>query len=120
MVKIPESELILPSVTIQGMVAILKEAGVKVEERHLSYGEFLDRVKAKDLVVAASVGTAGIMNRCQKLVCVDRLNAVAAVHHVDTEHPLYVKLAEAKARYWDIYKDKARLADGMKLYKYVL
>jgi branched-chain amino acid aminotransferase len=119
-VKIPESELILPSVTIQGMVAILREAGIKVEERHLRYGELLDRVKTKDLVVAASIGTAGIMNRCQKLVCVDRSNAVAAVHHVDTSHPLYTALAEAKTRYWDIYKEKARLADGMKLYKYVL
>jgi branched-chain amino acid aminotransferase len=119
-VKIPESELILPSVTIQGMVAILRERGVKVEERHLRYGELVDRVKAKDLVVAASIGTAGIMNRCQKLVCVDRSNAVAAVHNVDAKHALYTALAEAKARYWDIYKEKARLADGMKLYKYVL
>jgi branched-chain amino acid aminotransferase len=119
-VKIPESELILPSVTIQGMVSILREADVKVEERHLKYGELVDRVKTNDLVVAASIGTAGIMNRCQKLVCVDRSNAVAAVHHVDTKHPLYAKLADAKAYYWDIYKEKARLADGMKLYKYVL
>ncbi|MCK7480538.1 MAG: hypothetical protein M0C28_27380 [Candidatus Moduliflexus flocculans] len=36
------------------------------------------RVRAKELVVAASIGTAGIMNRCQKLVCVDEKNAVAA------------------------------------------
>jgi branched-subunit amino acid aminotransferase/4-amino-4-deoxychorismate lyase len=119
-VKIPESELILPSVTIRGMVGLLQDMGVKVEERHIKYGELVDRVKAKDLVVAASVGTAGIMNRCQKLLCVDESNAVAATHTVDTKHPLYGRLAEAKARYWDIYKEKARIAPGMKLFKYAL
>jgi branched-chain amino acid aminotransferase len=119
-IKIPESELILPSVTIQGIVAILREMGVRIEERHVTYGELVERVKANDLVVAASIGTAGIMNRCQKLVCVDEKNEVAATHVVDTEHPLYGKLAEAKAYYWDIYKDKAKLPLGMNLYKYAL
>jgi hypothetical protein len=60
------------------------------------------------------------MNRCQKLLCVDRANAVAATHVPDVGHPLYAKLAEAKTRYWDIYKEKAPLAAGMKLFKYVL
>jgi branched-subunit amino acid aminotransferase/4-amino-4-deoxychorismate lyase len=119
-VKIPESELILPSVTIQGMVTILREMGVRVEERHLTYGEFIDRVKSKDLVVAASVGTAGIMNRCQKLLCVDEGNAVIATHVPDAGHALYAKLAEAKAYYWNIYKEKVKLPAGMKLHKYVL
>jgi len=119
-VKIPESELILPSVTIQGMVAILKEMGVKIEERHVAYGELLERAKSRDLVVAASIGTAGIMNRCQKLVCVDKDNAVAAVHTPDVQHPLYKKLAEAKAYYWDIYREKAKLPAGMNLFKYAL
>jgi branched-chain amino acid aminotransferase len=119
-VKIPESELILPSITIQGMVSILREMAVKVEERHVTYGELVDRIKKKNLVVAASIGTAGIMNRCQKLLCVDKTNAVAATHVPDTKHPLYAKLAEAKAHYWDIYKEKARLAAGMNLFKYVL
>jgi branched-chain amino acid aminotransferase len=119
-VKIPESELILPSVTIQGMVTILREMGTKVEERHVSYGELLQRVRANELVVAASIGTAGIMNRCQKLVCVDEKNEIAATHTVDAEHPLYARLAEAKAFYWDIYKDKAKLPAGMNLYKYAI
>ena len=119
-VKIPESDLILPSVTIQGMVALLREAGVKVEERHVRYGELVDRVKSRELVVAASVGTAGILNRCQKLLCVDKANAVVATHVPDTSHALYGRLAEVKARYWDIYKEKARIAQGMKLFKYVL
>jgi branched-subunit amino acid aminotransferase/4-amino-4-deoxychorismate lyase len=118
--KIPEHELILPSVTIQGMVVILKEMGVKVEERHITYGELVDRAKTKDLVVAASIGTAGIMNRCQKLLCVDKANAVAATHIPDTKHPIYAKLAEAKAYYWDIYREKAKLVPGMNLFKYTL
>ena len=119
-VKIPESELILPSVTIQGMVTILRDMGTNVEERHVTYGELIRWVQTKDLVVAASVGTAGIMNRCQKLVCVDDTNAPAAVHTVDTGHTLYARLAEAKALYWDIYREKAKLPAGMNLYKYAL
>jgi branched-chain amino acid aminotransferase len=119
-IKIPESELILPSVTIQGMVTILREMGVNVDERHVTYGELVRRVKANELVVAASVGTAGIMNRCQKLVCVDKASAITAIHVPDTGHALYTKLAEAKAYYWDIYREKAKLPTGMNLFKYAL
>jgi branched-chain amino acid aminotransferase len=119
-IKIPESDLILPSVTIQGMVAILREMGTKVEERHVDYGELIRWVQAKELVVAASIGTAGIMNRCQKLVCVDEENAAVAVHTADTGHALYARLAEAKAYYWDIYREKAKLPTGLNLYKYAL
>jgi branched-chain amino acid aminotransferase len=119
-VKIPESELILPSVTIRGMVTILKDMGVKVEERHVAYGELVRLVKANELVVAASVGTAGIMNRCQKLVLVDEKNASAATHVPDKGHPIYAKLAEAKAYYWDIFREKVKLPAGMNLYKYSL
>jgi len=119
-IKIPESELILPSVTIQGMVTILREMGTKVEERHVPYGELLRLVRANDLVVAASIGTAGIMNRCQKLVLVDEVNAVAATHVPDKGHPLYTRLAEAKAYYWDIYREKVKLPAGMNLFKYAL
>ncbi|HPW18453.1 MAG TPA: hypothetical protein PLP83_08760 [Candidatus Aminicenantes bacterium] len=119
-VKIPESELILPSVTIRGLVTILREMGVKVEERHMSYGELVDRTRAGELVVAASVGTAGIMNRCQKLVLVDERNAAAATHLPDKGHPLYARLAEAKAYYWDIFREKVKLPSGMNLYKYAL
>jgi branched-subunit amino acid aminotransferase/4-amino-4-deoxychorismate lyase len=119
-VKIPESVLILPSITIQGMVIILRDMGVKVEERQVTYGELIRRIRAEELVVAASIGTAGIMNRCQKLVCVDAKNAVAATHVPDTAHPVYRKLAEAKAFYWDIYREKVKLPAGMNLYKYAL
>jgi branched-chain amino acid aminotransferase len=119
-IKIPESELILPSITIQGMVALLGEMGVHVEERHVSYGELMDRIREKDLVVAASIGTAGIMNRCQKLLCIDEGRKVVATHVPDTAHPIYAKLAEARTHYWNIYKEKAPLAPGMNLFKYVL
>jgi branched-subunit amino acid aminotransferase/4-amino-4-deoxychorismate lyase len=119
-IKIPESDLILPSVTIEGMVTILREMGTKVEERHVAYGELLRLVAAKELVVAASIGTAGIMNRCQKLTLVDEANGVAATHVPDREHPLYTRLAEAKAYYWDIYREKVKLPSGMNLYKYAL
>lgn len=119
-IKIPESDLILPSVTIQGMVAILRDMGVRVEERPVTYGELVRRVRDGELVVAASIGTAGIMNRCQKLLCVDEANAVTATHVPDTAHPLWAKLAEAKAYYWDIYRDRAKLPSGMNLFKYSL
>ena len=119
-VKIPESNLILPSVTIQGMVAVLKELGVPVVERHVAYGELLEWVRTKRLVTACSVGTAGILNRCAKLVLTDKDMGIAAVHVPDDSNPLYEKLREARAYYWDIYKEKVRLPAGMNLFKYVL
>jgi branched-subunit amino acid aminotransferase/4-amino-4-deoxychorismate lyase len=118
--KIPESDLILPSVTIQGIVAILKDQGIPVVERFLTYGELLRRVKAKELVVAASVGTAGILNRCHKFVLVDDKGGVIATHFPEDSHPLYNKLGEAREYYGNIYKEKAPIPAGMKLYKYIL
>lgn len=119
-IKIPESNLILPSVTIQGMVVILKEMGVAVEERPVLYGELLDKVKSGELVVACSVGTAGILNRCHKLVLVDEKGQIAATHFPETEHPLFQKLGQARDWYWKIYKEKATLPHGLRLHKYVL
>jgi branched-chain amino acid aminotransferase len=119
-VKIPESELILPSVTIQSMVTILKSMGVKVEERHVTYGELVAKAKANELIVVASVGTAGILNRCAKLVLVDAKGAIAATHVPDASHPLYAKLAEAREYYWNIYKGAAKPLTGMTIYKYAL
>jgi branched-chain amino acid aminotransferase len=119
-VKIPEHNLILPSVTIQGMTAILKSHDVPVVERHILYGELVEKTRSKELVVTASIGTAGVMNRCHKLTLTDRDNNIVAVHEPDTGHPLWTKLAEAKAAYLDIYKDKAPLPPGMKLCRYAL
>lgn len=119
-IKIPESNLILPSVTIQGMVTILKEFGVNVEERHIAYGELIDLINKKELVVASSIGTAGIMNRCHKLVCPDEQGRPLATHFPDTKHFIYHKLAEAKKYYWDIYQEKVKIPAGMTLHKYIL
>ncbi len=118
--KIPESELILPSITIQGMMAILKEMDTPVVERQITYGELVERVRTGDLVVAASVGTAGIMNRCQKLILVDRENKAIATHRPDLEHPLYAKLAAVREYYWNIYREKEKLPQGMNLFKYTI
>jgi branched-subunit amino acid aminotransferase/4-amino-4-deoxychorismate lyase len=117
-VKIPEGPLILPSVTIQGITAILRHKGVKVEERHLSYGELLRRAKAGELVTVCSIGTAGILNRCAKLVLVDGGGKVAAVHVPDERHPLYSGLAEARQYYWDIYRGLVPPLAGLSLDKY--
>ncbi len=118
-VKIPESPLILPSVTILGIVAILRQFGVRVEERDLTYGELLEKVKSRDLVVACSVGTAGILNRCARFIMVDDKGEVAGAHSPDVEHPLFKKFVEAREYFWDIYKEKAGVPAGLKLHKYV-
>jgi len=119
-VKIPESNLILPSVTIRGIVVILKNMGIKVEERHLTYGELMAKAKANELIVACSVGTAGILNRCYKLVLVDGKGGIASTHIPDEKHPLFGKLAEAREYYWNIYKGKAKPLSGMTFYKYAI
>ncbi len=119
-VKIPESNLILPSVTIQGIVSILEEMGIKVEERHVTYGELLRRAGADELVAACSVGTAGILNRCFELVFVDGESRVLLAHHPDQKHALFQRLGEAKDYYWNIYKETAKVPAGLKLFKYVL
>jgi len=117
-VKIPESNLILPSVTISGIGSILKEMGVKVEERHLAYGEILQAVRQEKLVAVCSVGTAGILNRCQKLLLIDEQDRVIAVHQEKRDHPIYRMLGEARGTYWDIYRGKAKLPAGMNLFIY--
>lgn len=119
-VKIPESNLILPSVTIKGITALLKENGIKVVERHISYGELLSSVKSDELAVVCSVGTAGILNRCQKLILVDTEGKILATHNIDQNNPIYGKLGEAKQRYWELYQEKSPLPPGTKLYKYII
>ena len=119
-IKIPENPLILPSVTIQGIVAILKEMGVTVEERHLNYGELLESVRKTDLVVACSVGTAGILNRCARLILVDGNGGITATHSPDVKHRLFVNLGEARDYFWNIYKESVKIPAGLSLNKYVL
>jgi branched-chain amino acid aminotransferase len=119
-IKIPESPLILPSVTIRGIVAILEEMGVAIEERHLTYGELVEKTKANELVVAASVGTAGILNRCARLILADDKGQVLAAHSPDVKNPLFQKLGEAREYFWNIYKERVKIPAGLRLFKYVL
>ena len=102
------------------MCKILTHLGAKVEERHLKYGELVRRVKAGELVAACSVGTAGILNRCAKLILVDNERKTIATHVPDEKHALYAMLAAAKAYYWNIYRGTVPPLEGMKLFKYSL
>lgn len=119
-VKIPESPLILPSVTIQGICAILREDGVTVEERDMTYGEFMARAEAGEVAAIASIGTAGILNRAQRLVMVDENNAPCCELRAQTDHPVYQALGRARQTYWEIYQDKAPVPAGMTLQSYLI
>jgi branched-chain amino acid aminotransferase len=119
-VKIPENPLILPSVTIGGVVEILKDMGAGVQEKHVSYGELIQWAKENHLVAVCSVGTAGILNRCYRLRMVDQEGQTIALHTPIEGHPLFQKLADARAAYWNIYKGEAKLPSGAKLNKYKL
>ncbi|MGB9893946.1 MAG: aminotransferase class IV, partial [Candidatus Saccharicenans sp.] len=117
-IKIPESNLILPSVTIKGMVAILQHQGIKVEERPFTYGELLERVRKNELITVASVGTAGILNRCEKLVLIDSNLRIIGQHLPDKTHPLYQKLKEIREFYWDVYRGKAEPLPELRVFRY--
>ncbi|MFO7866244.1 MAG: hypothetical protein R6V02_05460 [Candidatus Aminicenantes bacterium] len=119
-IKIPESPLILPSVTIGGMVGILKEMQIPVHEKNIPYRQMIQWTRDNHLVAVCSVGTAGILNRCYRLRMVDREDRTAAVHTPAQDHPLFEKLAEARKIYWDVYQGKAKIPAGSKLYKYVI
>jgi branched-subunit amino acid aminotransferase/4-amino-4-deoxychorismate lyase len=114
-IKIPESNLILPSVTIQGVVALLRSSGVKVVERDFTYGELIEKARADQIVAICSVGTAGILNRCDKLVLIDTEQKILAEHVSHKSHPLFQTLGELKTRYWNIYKGKEPVPAGFRL-----
>ena len=69
-IRIPDGPLILPSVTIQGVVVLAKDRGIPVEES-VTYGELLDWVEQDKVVTICSVGTAGVLNRVNTLYLVD-------------------------------------------------
>ncbi len=119
-VKIPESNLILPSVTIIGAVAILREMGISVVERDISYGELIQKVNNNELVAACSIGTAGILSRCQELILVNGKEEILGSHYPDENHELYRVLGDVRAYYWDIYQGKEDVPEGLKLFRYVL
>jgi len=112
-IKIPESPLILPSVTIGGISTILKKMKVPVEERDVTYGELIDWTRTHELTTICSVGTAGIMNRAQKLLLTDGQGNTIDTHIADESHSLYRKLREARTYYWDIYREKVPAPEGM-------
>ena len=114
-VKIPESNLILPSVTIQGICRILKQAGITVDERDVTYGELLDWAKNGDVVTVASVGTAGILNRCSSLRLLDNDKNELALIESDPSHPLFDALGDARRVYWGIFTGDESVPDGMNL-----
>lgn len=117
-IKVPEHDLILPSITIQGIVSILKEMGVEVVERFVKYGELIKWVHDNDLVAVCSIGTAGILNRCYKLYLLGSDKNIIATHTPLEGHPLFAKLVEAKQHYWDIYRGsyKPSCPDALKSY----
>jgi branched-subunit amino acid aminotransferase/4-amino-4-deoxychorismate lyase len=119
-IKIPESNLILPSVTIQGICAILRQMEVRVEERDITYGELIARTKAREVVAICSIGTAGILNRASKLLLIDEHHNEICTQIADPEHHLYCKLGQARANLWDIYRERYPAPDGQIVQKFEL
>jgi branched-chain amino acid aminotransferase len=114
-VKIPESNLILPSVTIQGICALLRDMQVNVEERAMTYGELVERSAKNEIIAICSVGSAGILNRARRLVLVGEDGRIIGEQHEDRNHPLYAKLEQARTRYWNIYREKHPVPEGFTL-----
>jgi len=117
-IKIPESSLVLPSVTIKGIVRILEELDVPVEERDVTYGELTDLVTDHQVVTLCSVGTAGILNRCSSLLLVDNDKNRLGLMESDRSHQLFEKLAEAKQYYWETYKGTVKTPKGLNRVEY--
>jgi hypothetical protein len=92
--------------------------GVNVVERDMTYGELLDRSKMNEVVAICSIGTAGILNRAQKLLLVDNAGKIIAKQHADESHPLFKKLGDARTYYWDIYQEKVAVPVGLRFDKY--
>lgn len=119
-VKISENPLILPSVTIQGICTILRNWDIKVEERHITYGEIIERSKNDEIVAICSIGTAGILNRARGLILTDMDGNRIGEQKADQDHELFKKLGEARTYYWDIYREKVDAFPGMKLNSFIL
>lgn len=119
-IKIPESNLILPSVTIGGICTILKQMDVKVVERDILYKEFIEWSRNNQVVTVCSVGTAGILNRAQRVLLVDESGQEITEQKADENHELFKKLGDARTYYWDIYRGKVPAYDGMVLKKFAV
>lgn len=119
-IKIPESPLILPSVTIQGICAILRDQGVTVRERDITYGAFRALAESGEIAAIASIGTAGILNRAEHLILVDENGAPCHDLRTQHDHPMYAALGEARTLYWDIYRGRAPVPAGLELRSHML
>lgn len=117
-VRIPDNPLILPSVTIRGIVALLREQGVRIEERDVTYGELIDRSRAHEVVALCSVGTAGILNRCQELRLVDERGAELGRQVCQPDHPLYETLGAMRSRYWELFLGTVEAPPGITLSRF--
>jgi branched-chain amino acid aminotransferase len=117
-IKIPESSLLLPSVTINGIVSILREFGVPVQERDVTYGQLIDLTRSNRLITVCSIGTAGILNRCSNLLLIDNQKRTLATMKWETSHPLFQKLTQAKQYYWDIYRGTVSVPNGLSKLEY--
>lgn len=119
-IKIPDSNLSLPSVTIKGLTRILQDFNVVVEERDITYGELIDLVNKREVVTACSVGTAGILNRCSSLVLIDSNRNRLGVLEADTSHALFRRLADVKKYYWEIYRGNVKVPAGLNRVEYTV
>jgi len=88
---------------------------VNVIERDILYGELIEWARNNQVVTICSVGTAGILNRAQKLVLVDESRKVITEQIADENHELFKKCGDARTYYWDIYRGKVPVPDGMAL-----
>src|SRR3989339_193780 len=113
--RIPDNPLILPSVTIRGLVALLRDQDISVREEPLCYGELQDLVARRALVAICSVGTAGILNRCASLTLVDAEGRTIARHQPLIDHPLYATLGNLKEQYWSVYRGRRAAPVGMEV-----
>ena len=120
LIRIPDGPLILPSVTIRGVTALAEARGIMVEERPITYGELVEWEKTNQLVCVCSIGTAGVLNRCQRLTLVDAQSNVIAVHQANQSHELYAELAAIRSDYWRMYLGEVDLPEGVTLERHDL
>ena len=112
-VRIPNSNLILPSITIDGIACILSHKKEEVVERDFSYGELVASAEKGRIVALCSVGTAGIINRCDKLTLIDGEKGIIARHLPLKDHPLWNTLGGLKGYYWDMYRGRSEIPEGV-------
>ena len=105
-VTIPDGPLILPSVTVRGLRAVLKDMGVNVLTEDVSYGKLLDGFGGR-LSTVCSVGTAGVLNRTERLTMVLGQRAVK-IHEVNKKAEVYHTLGQARERYLSLYTSRER------------